>query len=210
MLLRWSPVPAGSVPAGSVPAGSVPAGALPSVAPSVCGTPSTTGMALPTHGRSRASHGGFSRSGGGVSGPNVPPKVWSTCGMIATVCWTTSPLSSSRTSWATNVSMMPWRFSSSVTLPYGASSVIVDSSSRNAAWPSDRSPSTAFERLDHAPGRRRSSRRRSRSRPTATAAPPHRRWCRRRAISHVASALALYSSIAGVCTSPGKAAKPPM
>ena len=43
---------------------------------------------------------GESRDGRGVSALNVPPKVWSTCGMRATVFWTTSS-SPSRTSCAT-------------------------------------------------------------------------------------------------------------
>ena len=43
------------------------------------------GSRCPTHGRSRASHAGLSRDGGGVSALKVPPKVWSTPGMMATV-----------------------------------------------------------------------------------------------------------------------------
>ena len=45
----------------------------------------STSSALPTHGggSSPASHFGFVRSGGGVSGVNVPPNVWSTPGTCA-------------------------------------------------------------------------------------------------------------------------------
>ena len=50
-----------------------------------------TGCALPSQGRLRFSHFGKFRPGAGVEALNVPPKVWSTFGMLAIVLTASLP-----------------------------------------------------------------------------------------------------------------------
>src|SRR3990170_6501855 len=98
---------------------------------------SPTTSALPAHGRSRVSHTGLSRSGGGVSGVKVPPKSCPTCGIFKIV------VTASAVTILTKLSWIAARFSSRLTGPYGASRTTPASASRKAAWPSERSPPTA-------------------------------------------------------------------